>query len=69
MLLNKDKAGRVVISTDDGMVLLDSSTLTELARLSLPTTNGMRSHAFSPGQQAMIMIKARRPRELIVTHW
>ena len=51
MLLNKDKAGRLVISTDDGMVLLDSSTLTELARLSLPTTNGMRSHAFSPGQQ------------------
>ena len=68
-VLGKDTAGRVVISTDDGLVLADRSTLNEVARLALPTANGMRSHAFLDAQQAMVMIDDMRPRQVIVARW
>jgi hypothetical protein len=68
-VLGVDDAGRVVISTDDGLVLLHRSALTELARLALPTANGIRSHAFLDGRQTVVMIDDARPRELIVARW
>jgi hypothetical protein len=68
-VLGKDHAGRIVISTDDGLVLVHRSTLNEIARLALPTANGMRSHAYLNAQRAMVMIEATRPRQLIVARW
>jgi hypothetical protein len=68
-VLGKDDAGRVVISTDGGLVLVHRSTLDEVARLALPTANGMRSHAYLHAQQAMVMLDHSRPRELIVARW
>jgi hypothetical protein len=68
-VLGKDNAGRVVISTDDGLVLVHRSTLSEIARLALPTANGMRAHAYLGAQQAMVMIDDTRPRLLIVARW
>jgi hypothetical protein len=68
-VLGKDSAGRVVISTGDGLVLVDRCTLNEVGRLALPTANGMRSHAFLDGRQTMVMIDDTRPRQLIVASW
>jgi hypothetical protein len=68
-VLGKDDAGRVVISTDDGLVLVDRSTLNEDARLALPTANGMRSHALLDAHQTMVMIDDARPQQLIVACW
>ena len=68
-VLGKDHAGRVVISTDDGLVLVHRSTLNEVARLALPTANGMGSHAFLDAHQAVVMIDGTRPRQLIVVRW
>ena len=68
-VLGKDNAGRVVISTDDGVILVEGSTLNEVGRLALPTANGMRSHAFLDGRQTMVMIDDTRPRQLIVARW
>jgi len=68
-VLGKDDDGRVVISTDDGLVLVDRSTLSDVARLALPTDHGMRSHAFLEAHRATVMIDDRRPREVIVARW
>ena len=68
-VLGKDKEGRVVISTDDGLVLVERSTLREVARLALPDVHRIRGHAFLCTQQAMVMIDQTRPRQLIVARW
>ena len=68
-VLGKDKRGQVVVSTDDGFALVDRSTLSEIARLTLPAANGLRAHAFLGRQQTMVMLDEMRPRELIVARW
>jgi len=68
-VLGKDKEGRLVISTDDGLVLVERSTLREIARLALPDAHRIRAHAFLRTQQAMVMTDQIRPRQLIVARW
>ena len=68
-MLGKDHEGRVVISTDDGLALVDRSTLRETARLTLPIPNGIRAHRFLGNHQAIVMIDQDRPRELVVARW
>ena len=68
-VLGKDNAGRVVISTDDGFVLVDRAALSEIARLALPVANGIRAHAFLRAQQSVVMTDDMRPRQLIVARW
>ncbi len=68
-VLGKDRRGRVVISTDDGLALVDRSTLSETARLTLPVANDLRAHAFLATQQTTVMLDDTRPRQLIVARW
>jgi hypothetical protein len=68
-VLGKDDADRVVVSTDDGFVLVHRSTLNEVARLALPDARSMRSHAFLDAHQTMVMIDDTQPRQLIVARW
>ena len=64
-----DHEGRVVISTDDGLALVDRATLREIERLRLPIANGIRAHLFLAEHQAMVMIDQDPPRELVVARW
>jgi hypothetical protein len=68
-VLGEDDAGRLVISTDDGFVLVDRSSLNEVARLALPISNPMRSHAFLATQQTVVTMDQMPPLQLIVARW
>jgi hypothetical protein len=68
-VLGMDHEGRVVISTDDGLALVDRATLRETARLTLPIANGIRAHLFLGEHQAMVMIDQDRQQELVVARW
>jgi hypothetical protein len=68
-VLGKDREGRVVISTDDGIALIDRTTLREIARVALPIAHGIRAHRFLGKHQAMVMIDQDEPSQLVVARW
>lgn len=70
-VLGADSAGRMVISTDNGVSVVDADSLVELGRVDMRSAwQPLSAHAFVPTTDSVVAFRERfEPAELIVITW